>query len=39
MTRKTLLAWCAVVFAIGAMMGFAATHGYLDGREAAEAAR
>jgi hypothetical protein len=39
MSRRTLLAWCAVVFALGAMMGFAATQGYLHGRAAAHASR
>ena len=38
MSRRTLLAFCLVTFAVGAMMGYAATHGYLHGRAAAQAA-
>ena len=37
MTRRTLVAWCLVAFALGSMMGYAGTHGYLHGREAAQA--
>jgi hypothetical protein len=35
-TRRQLLAWCLVAFALGSMTGYAATNGYLHGRTAAQ---
>ena len=38
-SRRQLLAWCLVAFALGAMTGYAAVDGYLHGRAAAQVAR